>query len=115
MFRSASEEVVASPRGGMSMRAMNNSLRLLAASALVLGLTATSAGAVIINDFFVTSGSCGQSGCVNFDTSGLTQAQIIATTNQIASLYSNNVTINILFGGNTGIGNGAETFNSFYG
>jgi hypothetical protein len=99
----------------MSVRALNNSLRLLAPSALVLGLIATSAGAVTINDFFVTSGSCGQSGCVNFSTSGLNQAQIIAATNQIASYYSNNVTINILFGGNTSIGNGAQTFNSYYG
>ena len=90
-------------------------LRSLAPSALVLGLTATSAGALDINDFFVTSGSCGQSGCVDFSTSGLTQAQIIAATNQIASLYSNNVTINILFGGNLDIGDGALSFNSFYG
>src|SRR5262252_1826080 len=89
-------------------------LRSLAPSALVLGLTATSASAVTINDFFVTSGSCGQSGCVDFSNSGLTQAQIIATTNQIASLYSNNVTINILFGGNLSIGNGAESFSSFH-
>jgi hypothetical protein len=103
----------------MIMRELNKFsaryLRSLAPSAIVLGLSATSAGALTINDFFVTSGSCGQTGCVNFGISGLTQAQIIATTNQVASLYSNNVTINILFGGNTSIGNGAESFDSFYG
>jgi hypothetical protein len=103
---------------GVAMRVSNKfsarSLRSLAPSALVLGLAVTSAGATTINDVFVTSGSCGQSGCVDFSVSGLTQAQITAATNQIASYYSNNVTINILFGGSTGIGNGAESFNGFW-
>jgi hypothetical protein len=103
----------------MFMRALNKfsalSLKSLAPSALVLGLAATSAGALTINDTFVTSGSCGVSGCVNFSVSGQTETAIIAATNQIASYYSNNVTINILFGANISIGNGAETRTGYYG
>jgi hypothetical protein len=89
----------------------------LAPSVLVLGLTATSVGATVtVNDTFVTSGSCGvDPNCSNFSNSGLTQADITNATAQIAAYFSNNVTINILFGGNLTIGNGAETFGSYWG
>jgi hypothetical protein len=99
------------------MRVLNkfsaHSLRSLAPSAVVLGLAATSAGAVTINDFF--EGDPGYTGCVlsncnNFSTTSLTETAVINATNQIASFYSNNVAINILFAG--GAANGGAATNS---
>jgi hypothetical protein len=81
-----------------------------------MALAATSAGAVTINDTFVTTPTCGRTGCTAFsDVTRVTEAQIIAATTQIASYYSNNVIINILFGAGPALGNGAESFNSYWG
>jgi hypothetical protein len=101
------------------MRALSHFLlRSLAPSAVLLGLAATSAGAVTINDYF--EGNAGYTTCVlmdcnNFSTvTTVTQAQIQAATNQIAGYFINNVTINILFAG--GAANaGAATYNGLNG
>jgi hypothetical protein len=89
----------------------------LAPTALVLGLTATSAGALTINDTFLTS-SCNLADCGAFSSSNaVSEAQVIAATNLVASLFSNNITVNIAFGNNTAassIDNGAGSFSSFY-
>ena len=82
---------------------------LLASSILALSWTATTAGALTINDTFLTSGSN------DFTGTAVTEAQVEAATNQMAALFSNPITINIVFGANSSQGNGAESISSFYG
>lgn len=88
---------------GASMRASNEfgtrSCWLLASSVVALSLTVTTAGALTINDTFLSS----------FTGTALTEAQIQAATNTVAALYSNSATINILFGASAGLVNGAES------
>jgi hypothetical protein len=74
-----------------------HTLRSLAPSAFVLGLMATSASALTIDDTFLPS----------FTGTAVTQAQVIAATNQIAALYGNPDTVNILIGASASDGNGA--------
>jgi hypothetical protein len=85
------------------------SFRLLASSILALSWTATTAGALTITDTFLTSGSNA------FTGTAVTKAQVQAATNQIAALFSNPITVNIVFGANSSQGNGAASFSSFYG
>jgi hypothetical protein len=110
-------------RGIIVVRVLNkfaaHSLRSLAPSAVVLGLAATSAGALTINDDFVGVGGytcpAGVTGCSNFsNVTTTTMAQIVAATNQIASYFSNNVTVNIIFGAGAA-NNGAESIAGYYG
>jgi hypothetical protein len=72
---------------------------LLASSVVALSLTVTTAGALTIDDTFLSS----------FTGTAVTEAQIQAATNAVATLYSNSATINILFGADSSLMNGAES------
>jgi hypothetical protein len=73
-----------------------HSLRLIAPSALALGLTATSVSALTINDTYLSSITTS----VNAAT---IEAEIQSASQTIASLYGNPVTVNILFGTNSSV------------
>ena len=83
----------------ISTKFTTRSLRLLAPSALILGVTASSVNALTITDTFLGS----------FTGTSVTEAQIQAATTAVASLFSNSATINILFGADSALGNGASS------
>jgi hypothetical protein len=92
----------------------NSSFVVVSALVVSIGavaLTATPARALTINDTFDSS-------IQNASNSSVIEAVIQAATNQIASLFSNPVTINIVFATSTSVGGGqslAPTFSNAYG
>lgn len=75
------------------------SFKVIGPSALALGLTVTSGNALTITDTFLSS----ITGSGNVAT---IESVIHAASNAIGSLFSNPVTVNILFGTSSGVGGG---------
>jgi len=78
------------------------SLRLVAVGAIASGLAATSANALTINDTFLSS-----------ITDNATKAAIQAASNAIAALYSDPITVEILFAVSGSVG-GGQSLSSIY-
>lgn len=98
------ESAISDICASISAKSVTLALRLLAPSALILGLTATSASALTINDTFLST----------FTGTSFDEAQVIAATNAVASLFSNSATINILIGADSSLGSGAESITAPY-